>query len=78
MWLTIIFQLLVNLPSVIKAVIEIIKLLRELRDEKEKVEYQARLVNILRRANKAKTVSDSDKSELEQLKDELKAKVVVK
>lgn len=75
MW-AIIFQLIINLPSIIKAVIEIIKLIRQIKDAGKKQMYQERLVHVLMRVNKnKKQVSIQDENELEQLIKDLKTEL---
>jgi len=71
MWL-LILQFILNFPSLIKAIIEIWKLIKEIMDPKEKEAYKARFKLLLMRCNNKKTVASSDSNEINDLLAELK------
>ncbi len=73
MWL-LILQFILNFPALIKTIIEIWRLIKELIDESEKAAYKKKLMGILLKGNKSKVMAASEVSTLESLLDELKAK----
>jgi len=71
MWL-LILQFILNFPALIKAIIEIYKLIKEILDPKEKEAYKSRFKMVLMRCNNKKTVATSDSDEIHDLLAELK------
>lgn len=71
MWL-LILQVILNLPALIKAIIEIWKLIKEIKDPKEKAIFEDKFKTVLRQANSKKQAVQADHDSLNDLLAELK------
>lgn len=69
-----IFQIIGALPSLIRTIIEIIKLIKELKTKEERVAARERLSDIAKRVKEKKQVSNSEQSELDEFLKELREK----
>lgn len=73
MWL-LILQFILNFPALIKTIIEIWKLIKQIKDPEQKVAYEAKLKTVLKRCNHKKQTVATDHSELADILNELKSK----
>ena len=77
MWLMIL-QFLINFPSLVKTVIEIWKLIKQIRDSDQKKVFEERLRAVIKRRRGPQEVSDLDrKKSLDEIFDDLRGSAKV-